>query len=118
MGNFKHENVVIHSNERAVYQGTDSNPGYLYKFVATTAQDLSSGLLYVYKGSKNGSGNWILLQNTSKGERNTTITQSENADATIFEGIEDVEIGSNGMVYFAVKGEGQVYQFNTQVMLN
>ena len=110
MGNFVHENVVIHSNERTVYQGADSNPGYLYKFVATTAQDLSSGLLYVYKGSKNGSGNWILLQNTSKAERNTTITQSENADATIFEGIEDVEIGPNGMVYLAVKNEGQVYR--------
>ncbi len=111
MGNFKHENVTIHSNERTVYQGADSDPGYLYKFVATTAQDLSDGLLYVYKGSKSGSGNWMLLQNTTPADRNSTITQSETIEATVFQGIEDVEIGPDGMVYFAVKGEGQIYRF-------
>jgi len=110
MGNFAHENVTIHSNERTVYQGADSSPGYLYKFVATTAQDLSDGLLYVYQGSKSGSGSWLLLQNTTKAERNSTITQSENVNATVFEGIEDVEIGPDGMVYLAVKNEGQVYR--------
>uniref|UniRef100_UPI0030DD1A82 alkaline phosphatase PhoX n=1 Tax=Maribacter arcticus TaxID=561365 RepID=UPI0030DD1A82 len=54
LGNFKHENLVIHSNQRTAYQGADATVGYLYKFVADAAQDLSSGKLYVYKGSKNG----------------------------------------------------------------
>ncbi|MDB0040906.1 DUF839 domain-containing protein [Algibacter sp.] len=112
MGNFAHENIVVHPNERTAYQGADSNPGYLYKFVANTAQDLSSGLLYVYSGSKNGSGNWLLLGNTTQSERNSTLLQSANLGATIFNGIEDVEIGPNGWVYFAVKREGQVYRFN------
>ncbi|MEP3210953.1 MAG: alkaline phosphatase PhoX, partial [Maribacter sp.] len=111
MGNMAHENVVIHSNERTVYQGADSTPGYLYKFVADVAQDLSSGSLYVYSGAKNGSGNWILLNNTTIAERNTTIDQSALAGATVFSGIEDVEIGPDGMVYFAVKDENQVYRF-------
>ena len=111
MGNMAHENVTIHSNQRTVYQGSDSNPGYLYKFVSTTAQDLSAGLLYVYKGSKNGSGNWLLIPNSTPSECNETLTLSSNAGATIFAGIEDVEIGPDGKVYFAVKSENQVYRF-------
>jgi secreted PhoX family phosphatase len=111
LGNFAHENVTIHSNEKTVYQGADSNPGYLYKFVATNAQDLSDGLLYVYSGSKNGLGNWVLINNTTKDDRNNTLTLSVNAGATSFAGIEDVEIGPDGMVYFAVKSEDQVYRF-------
>ncbi len=111
MGNFKHENAAIHSNERTVYQGVDSSLGYLYKFVANNAQNLSSGNLYVYRGTKNGSGNWIQLNNTTQSEQNSTIQQSTAVGATVFNGIEDVEIGPNGMVYFAVKGEGQVYRF-------
>ncbi|GAA4899234.1 hypothetical protein GCM10023311_25590 [Flaviramulus aquimarinus] len=111
MGNMAHENVTIHANERTVYQGADSNPGYLYKFVATNAQDLSSGNLYVYSGSKSGTGAWVQIANTSITERNTTIALSANAGGTVFNGIEDVEIGADGMVYFAVKNEARVYRF-------
>lgn len=111
LGNFKHENVTIHSNHRTVYQGADSNPGYLYKFIADTAQDLTSGVLYVYVGDKSGSGNWVQIQNETPEERNSTLAQSNEVSATIFNGIEDVEIGPDGMVYFAVKGENQVYRF-------
>ncbi|WP_420603497.1 PhoX family protein [Flagellimonas sp.] len=111
LGNFAHENVTIHSNLRTVYEGADSNPGYLYKFVADNERDLSSGKLFVYVGSKEGSGNWMLLNNATIEERNTTLEQSEMAGATIFGGIEDVEIGPDGMVYFAVKAEDRVYRF-------
>ena len=111
MGNFKHENIVVHPNQRTVYQGADSNPGYLYKFVADVAQDLTAGSLYVYSGSKNGSGNWILLNNSTPAECNTTLSQSSSAGATVFNGVEDVEIGPEGQVYFAVKGENRVYRF-------
>ncbi len=119
MGNFAHENVAIHSNDRTVYQGADSNPGYLYKFVADNAQDLSSGKLYVFKGSKSGAGSWILLDNTTQAEQNSTLTQSGpgDHDATVFNGIEDVEIGPDNMVYFAVKGEGTVYRFSDSDVL-
>lgn len=111
LGNFKHENIVVHSNRRTVYEGADSNPGYLYKFVADNAEDLSSGKLYVYNGSKSGSGNWILINNTTAAERNTTLAQSSAVGATVFNGIEDVEISPTGWIYFAVKGEGRVYRF-------
>ncbi|MCF7560719.1 DUF839 domain-containing protein [Sabulilitoribacter multivorans] len=117
MGNMAHENVVIHSNDRTVYQGADSNPGYLYKFVANTAQDLSSGDLYVFSGSKSGVGAWIQINNTTQDDRNKTIELSAAAGATVFNGIEDVEIGPDGMVYFAVKGEGRVYRFSDSDVL-
>ncbi len=111
LGNFNHENITVHNNDRTVYEGADSNPGYLYKFVADTAQDLSSGNLYVYSGSKNGSGSWIQINNSTPAERNTTLAQSADTSATVFDGIEDVEIGPNGWVYFAVKDESLVYRF-------
>jgi len=41
LGNFAHENVAVHPNLRTVYEGADSNPGYLYKFVADNEKDLS-----------------------------------------------------------------------------
>ena len=105
MGSFKHENATIHSNGRTVYQGADSNPGYLFKFVADLAQNLQAGTLYVYKGSKSGSGNWIqLTDNTSTmADQNNTLTLCSNVGATVFNGVEDVEIGPDGMIYFAVK---------------
>jgi hypothetical protein len=111
MGNFKHENAVVHSNQRTIYQGADAQIGHLYKFVADSPKNLSSGSLYVYSGSKSGSGNWIQINNTTQAEQNSTIAQSIDAGATVFEGIEDVEIGPDGKVYFAVKGEGRVYRF-------
>ncbi len=111
MGNFKHENACIHENDRTCYMGADSNPGYLYKFVADTAQNLNSGRLYVYKGSKSGPGQWLQLANETKEERNTTLDQCESLEATVFNGIEDVEIGPDGWVYLAVKGESRVYRF-------
>jgi Bacterial protein of unknown function (DUF839)/Secretion system C-terminal sorting domain len=111
MGNMYHENIVVHSNQRTVYQGSDSNPGYLYKYVANTAQNLSAGTLYVYSGSKSGSGTWIQVDNSTQVACNTTLTQSNNLGGTVFSGIEDVEIGPDGKVYFAVKGENTVYRF-------
>ncbi|MEN3324068.1 alkaline phosphatase PhoX [Mariniflexile soesokkakense] len=117
MGNMAHENVTIHTNKRTVYQGADSNPGYLYKFVAVNEEILSVGNLYVYSGSKNGTGSWILLNNGTPAEQNSTLAQSNAVGATVFNGIEDVEIGPDGMVYFAVKNEGQVYRFSDSDVL-
>jgi len=111
LGNFKHENIVVHSNQRTVYEGADSNPGYLFKFVANNVQDLSTGDLFVYSGSKDGPGDWLKVNNSTADERNTILTQCADIGATVFNGVEDVEIGPNGWVYFAVKGENAVYRF-------
>ena len=112
LGNFSHENAVLHPNRRTVYQGIDNSVGYLYKFVADVAENLSSGKLFVYKGSKDGSGEWIRLNNSTITEQNNTIAQSIEVGATLFLGIEDVEINPiDGLVYLAVKDEDRVYRF-------
>lgn len=111
MGNGPKENMVVHSNQRTVYFGNDANPGYLFKFVANTSQDLTSGILYVYTGPKTGAGTWVLLSNTTASQRNSTMSLASSAGATIFNGIEDVEIGPDGKIYFAVKNENCVYRF-------
>ncbi|NNC50633.1 MAG: DUF839 domain-containing protein [Flaviramulus sp.] len=121
LGNFKHENVVVHSNDRTVYQGADdtSGFGFLYKFVATTAQDLSKGDLYVYTGPKSGSGSWVMINDSSipahetPSHRNNTMALANGVGATNFVGIEDVEIGPDGWIYFAVKSapDKRVYRF-------
>jgi hypothetical protein len=122
MGNFKHENAVVHENKKTVYQGADDTKGegFLFKFVADTEENLSSGDLYVYKGSKPGNGDWIKLNNSTQAEQNSTLAQCNAIGATNFGGIEDVEINPiDGLIYFAVKREdigggikkGVVYRF-------
>jgi hypothetical protein len=111
MGNGPKENAVIHSNQRTVYFGNDANPGYLFRFVSQTSADLSSGDLFVYTGPKTGAGTWVQLANTTISERNKTMSLAAAAGATAFNGIEDVEIGPDGKIYFAVKNENRVYRF-------
>lgn len=112
LGNMAHENIVIHPNRRTVYQGADMAVGYLYKFVADTEENLSAGKLYVYKGSKTDSGEWVLIPNSTPEECNNTLLYSQNAGATVFSGIEDVEISPvDGKIYLAVKNENSVYSF-------
>jgi uncharacterized protein len=119
LGNMGHENLVVHSNKRTAYEGADEPTGYLFKFVADVEKDLSSGKLFVYKGSKTTSGEWLLLKNNTPEEQNTVRTQAENLGATTFDGIEDVEISPiDGMVYFSVKGESVVYRFSDPDPIN
>ncbi len=111
LGCGKKENIVIHANRQTAYFGNDDNPGYLFKFVASSVNNLNSGLLYAYKGSKNGTGEWIPISNATIWERNNTMQLCNAAGATVFNGIEDVEIGPDGKVYLAVKNESCVYRF-------
>ncbi len=119
LGNFRHENIAVHSNQRTVYQAEDNIPGHLYKFVADNPGDFSSGDLYVYVGPKNGNGNWVQLNNNTPSEQNTTINQANALNATDFAGGEDVEISPiDGKVYVAVKGENRVYRFTDDLPLS
>jgi hypothetical protein len=110
LGNGPKENIVIHPNRLTAYFGNDANPGYLYKFVASTIDNFSSGTLYVYTGPKTGNGNWLVVPNTTQTERNTTMALCSSLGATVFSGIEDVEIGPDNKIYFAVKNEDRVYR--------
>ena len=119
MGNFQHENLVINpTNLRTVYTGLDRNTGYLFRFVADVASDLSSGRLQVLKMTSTTDGEWVTLDNTTQAERNSTIAQAAAVGATVYNGVEDVEIGPDGLIYFAVKNEDRVYRFRDDDPLN
>jgi uncharacterized protein len=114
VGRQSHENVVIKSDQSVMYWGADANPtGYMYKFVPTVAGNFSSGLLYVLVTNASlGTGTWQLVANSTQAEQNNTVAASTTLGAYNFNGIEDVELGPDGKVYFAAKGPGVIYRFN------
>jgi secreted PhoX family phosphatase len=137
MGRMSHENVVVHKDQKTVYQGEDHPTGCVYKFVANTEKDLSSGKLYVLKltGVTNDTtvklyknfnaegepilttGTWIEVPNTTIAERNNVKAKATELGGTLFNGVEDVEISPiDGKIYFAVKGNpfARVYRFKDE----
>lgn len=120
LGRMSHENAVVSAvDQKTVYYGEDDPNGCLYKFVATNAGNLSSGTLYVLKlGSALSAGNpvsntgtWQVVPNSTQNDRNNTFNLAASLGATIFNGIEDVEIGPDNKIYFASKGHGRIYRF-------
>ncbi|MCS7074574.1 MAG: PhoX family protein, partial [Bacteroidia bacterium] len=111
MGRFKHENCAFANDSLTVYEGEDnSSNGFLFKFVADQKMNLSSGKLYalVVNGT---TGSWVQIPNTTKSERNSTISLAVAAGATEFERVEDVEIGPDGKIYFTSTSTGKIFRF-------
>jgi hypothetical protein len=119
LGRMAHENATVAPDSKTVYFGEDDPTGCLYKFVATNVRDLSSGTLYVLKldstlvsgAPTKSTASWIQVPNTTKADRNSTYSLAISLGATQFNGIEDVEYGPDGNVYFSSKGYGRVYRF-------
>ncbi len=113
VGRQVHENVAIKADESVIYWGADDNPtGYIYKFVPTTAGNYTSGQLFVLLTTAAlSTGTWQVIPNATQTERNNTVPNSTAAGAFNFNGIEDVEIGPDGKIYFAAKGPGRIYRF-------
>jgi secreted PhoX family phosphatase len=114
LGRASRENAVVRSDNAVLYTGADmSSNGYLYKFVPTVPGVFSSGLLYVLRTTASlGTGTWKLVPNTTVADRTNLVTNASNAPAAWnFNGIEDVEIGPDGKIYFAAKNEGKIYRF-------
>ncbi len=113
VGRQAHENVAIKSNRSVIYWGADNGGlSYIYKFMPATPGTYTSGLLYVLETtSAFGTGTWKLIDNTTVSDRNNTVGASTGAGAYSFDGIEDVEIGPDGKIYFAAKGPGRIYRF-------
>ena len=113
LGRAKRENAVIRSDNAVLYTGADDGSvSYLYKFIPTVPGNFSTGLLYVLDApGLAGNGTWQLIANTTVANRNATVANSTTAGADSFNGIEDVEIGPDGKIYFTAKGEGKIYRF-------
>lgn len=117
MGRMSHENCVVADDHKTVYEGADeSSYGYVWKYVAHTAGDMSSGDLYVLKldgplGSTT-TGNWIGIPNYTPEDCNNVRTYATSVGATNFNGVEDVEISPlDGKIYFTSKATSRVYRF-------
>lgn len=115
MGRMQHENLCILNDLKTCYFGADSKDyGFLYKFVCDKTGDLSRGKLYVLcmdTDINGSSGAWKRVPNKRKEDCNHTNTLAKKLGATNFSGIEDVEIGPDGKIYFAAKYSGRVYRF-------
>jgi secreted PhoX family phosphatase len=120
MGRMMHENAAVsYEDNRTVYYGEDDSLGCVYKFIANQAGNLSEGLLFVLKLDStlqfgeptNNNGTWLPIGNSTQSERNNTHQIALDLGATSFYGIEDVEIGPDGFIYFASKGHGRIYRF-------
>jgi secreted PhoX family phosphatase len=116
MGRMSHENVVVASDNITVYQGEDGGTGGVYKYVANTPGDLSSGTLYVLKkdapAATSTTGTWVQVPNTSQSDRNNTPARAQTAGGFNWGGVEDVEIGPDGKIYFTEKNQGRIWRFN------
>lgn len=116
MGRVQHENLCILSDLKTCYFGADSKDyGFLYKFVCDRAGDLSKGKLYVLcmaADVNDTTGTWKRVRNKTKADCNHTNELAKRLRATNFSGIEDVEVGPDGKIYFSAKYSGRVYRFN------
>ncbi len=117
IGRQSRENILIAPDNRTLYTGADNGTSsYVYKFVATTAGNFSSGLLYVLVTTGSfGTGTWKLIPNSTIAQRNTILAASANTAAPgaaySFNGVEDIERGPDGKIYFTAKGPGRIYRF-------
>lgn len=113
-GRIPHENACLDSIGSVLYTGGDHGVfGFLLKFVPDIPGDFSSGKLYGMRRT-GSNGQWILLPNATPAQCSLTPQFGAMAGLTNFNGIEDVEIGPAGLIYFSSKGHGQVYRFRDE----
>lgn len=117
MGRAPHENIVFRADKKTCYFGADDGlNGYIYKFVADTAEKLRSGKLYALKLTglphTAHSGTWELLNTTSPVQCNTIGSAAQATGATNFNQVGSVAISPlDNKVYFVSKSSGRIFRF-------
>lgn len=102
-----------------LYGITESNPGYIYKYVPDRHGDLTSGQLYALKvvaptGDRTGEAVWLPLDRAAVQVNSDAVAAA--AGATAYSRPEDVEIatstgnnrGGSNVMYVAITGEHRV----------
>jgi hypothetical protein len=113
LGRSNKENIVFKNDSLTAYFGLDdTNNGFLFKFVANQKADFSSGTLYVLTSPSllAPSGTWVQVPNTTQADRNNSQSLANGLGARNYTRIEDVEIGPDGMIYFAATTSGRIYR--------
>ena len=119
LGRMNHENIVISNDGTLAYYGEDGGTHCVYKFVPTVVNNLSAGNVFVLKldtalsddEPSSATATWIQVPNTTQADRNNMPSNAAALGGTNFNGVEDCEIGPDGMVYFTSKGKNRVYRF-------
>ena len=113
-GNAIHENCVVAADLKTVYWGADDfSYGYIFKYQAAQKRQLATGKLFVLvRDSPNAStATWVQVPNGTQAQCNNVNTFCQQVGAWNFSGIEDVEIGPYGQIYFATKYSGRIWRF-------
>ena len=93
MGRFSHENAQVMPDERTVYLSDDGYETVLFKFVADTAKDLSSGTLYAARVAQDDSSDsattgfdveWIEMASSSNSEIQGWINEYDDITTADF----------------------------------
>ena len=120
LGRMNHENIVITADGTTGYYGEDGGTHCVYKFVADTPNNFTSGKVYVLKldlalsndEPSSATATWVLVPNTTQADRNNLRTVAQTLGGTNFNGVEDCEINPlNGKIYFTSKGKNRIYSF-------
>ncbi len=113
-GNALHENCVIAADQKTVYWGADDQThGYIFKYVAAQKRQLAEGKLFVLvrDDSISSTAAWVQVPNYKPKFCNNINAFCQQIGAWNFSGIEDVEIGPAGKIYFAAKFSGRIWRF-------
>jgi PKD repeat protein len=120
LGRMNHENIVITADGSTAYYGEDGGTHCVYKFVADTPNNFTSGKVYVLKMDlalsndepSSATATWVLVPNTTQADRNNLRTVAQTLGGTNFNGVEDCEISPlDGKIYFTSKGKNRIYSF-------
>lgn len=113
MGAFAHEAVAVDDVMQQLYLTEDRPNGKLYRFTPDNYPDLSSGLLEVAEvvgdPLAGASLTWHEVPDPSGVSEQTRLQVAASTD---FDGGEGIAF-SDGMIYFATKGDNRIWRFNT-----
>jgi secreted PhoX family phosphatase len=97
------EGGTVMLDNKTVYVGSDATPGFLTKFVATTAGDFTDGKTYVYK--HDAPSKWAEIDNSDLSKMLNFADEAVAAGATMFNRIEWISgDAKTGKVYFTATG--------------
>jgi secreted PhoX family phosphatase len=112
LGSFKHEAVLVDTQNQCLYLTEDLPDGGFYRFrPANGLPDLSAGQLEVAAVVEKEGNNYILWRKVNDPLAKTTPTRKQAPDAYPFKGGEGIGLYEN-TVYFTTKHDNRVWSYD------